>query len=92
MAMLPEDVERGGVKLDVDTLQGTSLFVTATPTEIRISDNSQLTSDAIMVERDEIVCNSVINQISEVPLPFWLCCLEDGHYDIQTPHDDILYT
>ncbi|GAB4818248.1 hypothetical protein N2152v2_005294 [Parachlorella kessleri] len=69
-AMLPEDVERGGIKLVVDTLQGTSLTAVGTPTQLVVSDGSSLTSDAIVVEDNIIVCNSAVNKLSEVPLPF----------------------
>ncbi len=68
--LLPEDLERGGVRLSADTLQGTSLNLLAAPSEIRISDGSSLTSDAIVVESNQMVCNSVLNVLSEVPLPF----------------------
>ena len=67
--MLPEDLASGGVRLSVDTLQGAQLSVLATPSEIRVSDGSPLTSDAIVVEGNEAVCNSVLNTLSEVPLP-----------------------
>lgn len=68
--MLPEDMAQGGIKVSVDTLQGSTLTALATPDAIKVSDGSSLTSDAIVVQKNVLVCTSVINVLSEVPMPF----------------------